>query len=149
MIDNFELVDWEDVKRDNHYPEQDDNRGYNYGINWLEDEAVVETEWFKTEKDRSVEVDKFVEEKSGYWGGICTDEEGEEGVFTPKLSPWDLGKVEWIICPWCQGDGWLLDWDDKVKEEISIKCDACGGTGKGFIEFPLDKSAKHSVMQLH
>jgi hypothetical protein len=48
-----ELVNWEDLKQDCQYDADDDNGGYAYGLNIIDDEGqIVDVMWFKTEQER-------------------------------------------------------------------------------------------------
>jgi len=48
----FGLVEWEDVRKDNKYPADDNNNGYIYGIEWYDGEEIVEITWYKTVEER-------------------------------------------------------------------------------------------------
>lgn len=51
---DYELIDANDVFDDN-------NDGFIYGINWLDDngENIVDCEWFRTEEERQEVIDKW------------------------------------------------------------------------------------------
>ena len=48
------LIEWEDVRKDNGYPLTDNNDGHIFGIEFVdkESEEVLEIQWFKTEEER-------------------------------------------------------------------------------------------------
>jgi hypothetical protein len=49
----YELKRWQEIKGEMKYPKEDNNKGYTYGVYWLDDDdEVCEVEWFKTEKER-------------------------------------------------------------------------------------------------
>ena len=48
-------IEWEDVRRDNKYPADDNNDGLIYGIEWMNPdnpEEVVDVEWLATKEER-------------------------------------------------------------------------------------------------
>ena len=45
-------VEWEDVRRDNKYPTEDDNNGFIYGIEWMDGEEVTDVTWYISEEIR-------------------------------------------------------------------------------------------------
>ena len=47
-----ELEFWENIKKDMGYNENDNNNGYIYGIYYLDDDDIIEVEWYKTEQER-------------------------------------------------------------------------------------------------
>ena len=57
---NIELINWADVKADSKlYAEDDNNNGYVFGYNLLDDfEQIIDCEWFKTDKERSIDIEK-------------------------------------------------------------------------------------------
>lgn len=47
------LVYWNDVKKDMGYSSTDDNKGFIFGIETLDDnEEIIDVSWFKTEKEQ-------------------------------------------------------------------------------------------------
>lgn len=47
------LVYWNDVKKDMGYSSTDDNKGFIFGIETLDDnEEIIDVLWFKTEKEQ-------------------------------------------------------------------------------------------------
>ena len=55
-----ELEHWENVRKACKYPLSDNNNGYIYGINLLdENDEIVDVEWFKTDKDRFEVISKY------------------------------------------------------------------------------------------
>ena len=52
-MENFvELILWEQVQLDSKYPKADNNNGYTYGLNLLDNEDIIDVQWFKNDKDR-------------------------------------------------------------------------------------------------
>ena len=50
----IELVNWEDVRRDNKYPIEDNNAGYIFGIEYVSEDDnpfPMDMEWFQTEQE--------------------------------------------------------------------------------------------------
>ena len=47
-----ELILWEQVRLDCKYPKKDNNNGYTYGLNLLNEEDIVDVQWFKNNKER-------------------------------------------------------------------------------------------------
>ena len=47
-----ELEFWENIKKDMGYNENDNNNGYIYGIYYLDDDDIIDVEWYKTEQER-------------------------------------------------------------------------------------------------
>ena len=47
-----ELILWEQVRLDCKYPKEDNNNGYTYGLNLLNEEDIVDVQWFKNDKER-------------------------------------------------------------------------------------------------
>jgi hypothetical protein len=51
-----EYVLWEDVRRDMKYPESDNNDGYTYGLNLLDNPPdsteILDVQWFRTDDER-------------------------------------------------------------------------------------------------
>lgn len=51
----FEIINWQTLKNDCQYDH--DNDGYEFGIHYLdEDEQVIDAEWFKTEEERTEQI---------------------------------------------------------------------------------------------
>lgn len=64
-VNYVELVMWEDVRRDCKYPIEDNNDGFEYGINLTDFEGegdILDVMWFQSEEERSkvIEENKFV-----------------------------------------------------------------------------------------
>ena len=56
----WELEYWENIRKACKYPLSDNNNGYIYGINLLdENDEIVDVEWFKTDKDRFEVISKY------------------------------------------------------------------------------------------
>lgn len=55
----FEYVNWNEVQ--NMYDEDDDNKGYIYGINLIDEDSgeVIDVEWFNTEEKRENAIKKY------------------------------------------------------------------------------------------
>ena len=53
-----ELELWENIKKDMGYNENDNNEGYIYGIYYLDDDDIIEVEWYKTEQERQEVIKK-------------------------------------------------------------------------------------------
>lgn len=47
-----ELVLWEQVQLDCKYPKEDNNNGYTYGLNLLDNGDIIDVEWFKSDQER-------------------------------------------------------------------------------------------------
>ena len=47
-----ELEYWENVRRDCKYPIEDNNDGYVYGINLIDDDDIIDCHWFKDDESR-------------------------------------------------------------------------------------------------
>ena len=47
-----ELEHWDNVRRDCKYPVEDNNEGYIYGLNLLDEDDIIDVQWFKNDKDR-------------------------------------------------------------------------------------------------
>lgn len=48
-----QFIEWEDIRIECKYPQEDNNDGYIYGIAYLDEEGyTLEEEWFKTDKER-------------------------------------------------------------------------------------------------
>ncbi len=48
-----ELVLWEDVRKDMKYPKSDNNRGYGFGLNLLDNNKnILDVQWFRKESER-------------------------------------------------------------------------------------------------
>jgi len=47
-----ELEHWENVRRDCKYPIEDNNDGYVYGINLIDEDDIIDCQWFKDDESR-------------------------------------------------------------------------------------------------
>ena len=47
-----ELEHWENVRRDCKYPIEDNNDGYFYGINLIDEDDIIDCQWFKDDESR-------------------------------------------------------------------------------------------------
>ncbi len=47
-----EIVMWEKVRQDCKYPKEDNNNGYTYGLNLLDNGDIIDVQWFKNDKER-------------------------------------------------------------------------------------------------
>jgi len=47
-----ELILWEQVRLDCKYPKEDNNNGYTYGLNLLDNGDIIDVQWFKNDKER-------------------------------------------------------------------------------------------------
>ena len=55
-----ELEYWENIRKACKYPLSDNNNGYIYGINLLdENDEIIDVEWFKTDKERFEVISKY------------------------------------------------------------------------------------------
>lgn len=53
MNEMANLVYWNDVKKDMGYLSTDDNKGFIFGIETLDDnEEIIDVSWFKTEEEQ-------------------------------------------------------------------------------------------------
>lgn len=49
-----ELEHWDNVKHAMKYPNNDNNKGFVYGINYLDDNGeIIDVTWFTTEEERN------------------------------------------------------------------------------------------------
>lgn len=65
MTNYYKLVDWADVAEMCDYPEEDNNDGYVFGLEFLdENKHIVDVEWFKTKEGRNYAVNELL--KDGY-----------------------------------------------------------------------------------
>ena len=69
-------IEWDDVKRDNKYPADDNNNGFVYGIQWMDDDGytVADITWYKTEDEREHQLCTMCL-KCGSYGHITEDHE--------------------------------------------------------------------------
>ena len=55
-----EIEYWDNIRKACKYPLSDNNDGYIYGINLLdENDEIIDVEWFKTEKERFEVISKY------------------------------------------------------------------------------------------
>jgi hypothetical protein len=54
-----EIEHWENVRKSMKYPIEDNNNGYVYGIYILDEDVVVDAEWFKTNEERFKVIKKY------------------------------------------------------------------------------------------
>ena len=54
-----EIEHWENVRKSMKYPIEDNNNGYVYGIYILDEDVVVDAEWFKTDEERFKVIKKY------------------------------------------------------------------------------------------
>jgi hypothetical protein len=57
-----ELIMWEDIKRDCNYPQEDNNEGFIYGLNYVDFENegdIYEVEWFKSDEERFKNIEEM------------------------------------------------------------------------------------------
>jgi len=59
MKQKCELEHWDNVKRDCKYPIEDNNEGYVYGIYLLDEDDIIDVEWFKTDEERFKAIEKY------------------------------------------------------------------------------------------
>ena len=52
MENYVELILWEQVRLDCKYPKEDNNNGYTYGLNLLDNGEIIDVQWFKNNKER-------------------------------------------------------------------------------------------------
>ena len=53
---------WEDIKRDCKYPQEDNNEGFIYGLNYVDFENegdIYEVEWFKSDEERFKKIEEM------------------------------------------------------------------------------------------
>ena len=60
MNQKCELEHWDNIKRDCKYPKEDNNEGYIFGINLIDDDDIIDVQWFKNDKERF----RFIEENN-------------------------------------------------------------------------------------
>ena len=51
-----ELVSWESLRKELKYPEDDINDGFVFGLAYLENDDIIDYEWFKTEEERTINI---------------------------------------------------------------------------------------------
>lgn len=52
-MDRLVFVNWNDVKKDMKYSNDDDNNDYDFGVEIQDDDGnILDVMWFKTERDR-------------------------------------------------------------------------------------------------
>ena len=54
-----EIEHWENVRKSMKHPIEDNNNGYVYGLYVLDEDEVVDVEWFKTDKERFKVIKKY------------------------------------------------------------------------------------------
>ena len=54
-----EIEHWENVRKSMKYPIEDNNNGYVYGLYVLDEDEVVDVEWFKTDEERFKVIKKY------------------------------------------------------------------------------------------
>tara|TARA_R100001594_G_scaffold140338_1_gene185398 strand:- start:356 stop:559 length:204 start_codon:yes stop_codon:yes gene_type:complete len=47
-----EIEHWENVRRDMKIPKEDNNDGYVYGVYLLDEDDIIDVEWFKNDQER-------------------------------------------------------------------------------------------------
>ena len=52
MENYVELILWEQVRLDCKYPKEDNNNGYTYGLNLLDNGEIIDVQWFKNDQER-------------------------------------------------------------------------------------------------
>ena len=60
MKQKCELEHWDNIKRDCKYPKEDNNEGYIFRINLIDDDDIIDVQWFKNDKERF----RFIEENN-------------------------------------------------------------------------------------
>ena len=60
MKQKCELEYWENVRKDCKYPIEDNNDGYVYGINLIDEDDIIDVQWFRNEEERF----KFIKENN-------------------------------------------------------------------------------------
>ena len=45
-------IEWDDVRRDNKYPADDNNNGFIYGIEWMDGDEVSDVTWYESQEVR-------------------------------------------------------------------------------------------------
>lgn len=60
MKQKAEFIEWGDIKRDLKLTKEDNNKGYIYGIAYLDDEGIdtLDCEWFKTNEERYAQAEQ-------------------------------------------------------------------------------------------
>lgn len=49
---SFNKLNWEQIRIDCKYPESDQNEGYIFGYEIVQNGEILDIEWFKTEEER-------------------------------------------------------------------------------------------------
>ena len=60
MKQKCELEYWENVRKDCKYPIEDNNDGYVYGINLIDEDDIIDVQWFRNDEERF----KFIKENN-------------------------------------------------------------------------------------
>jgi len=47
-----ELILWEQVQLECKYPKEDNNNGYTYGLNLLDNGDIIDVQWFESDQER-------------------------------------------------------------------------------------------------
>jgi hypothetical protein len=47
-----ELILWEQVQLEYKYPKEDNNNGYTYGLNLLDNGDIIDVQWFESDQER-------------------------------------------------------------------------------------------------
>lgn len=60
MKQKAEFIEWEYIRSECKYPQEDNNDGYIYGIAYLDDEGcyILDCEWFKTNEERYAQAEQ-------------------------------------------------------------------------------------------
>ena len=50
-------VDWYNEELDKFYDTDKDNKGFIYGINYIDNDEIIECKWFKTKQERNKQIE--------------------------------------------------------------------------------------------
>jgi hypothetical protein len=56
METEAELVNWEELRKDCKYPANDNNNGLTFGLAYIQNDNIMDYEWFKTEEERNTSI---------------------------------------------------------------------------------------------
>jgi len=54
-----EIEHWDNVRKDMKIPIEDNNNGYVYGVYLLDDDDIIDVQWFKDDSERFKFIEKY------------------------------------------------------------------------------------------
>jgi len=136
MDNKFEYVYWDDVRRDMKYPESDNNQGFTYGVNLLDENyEIIDVQWFKSEEDR----DSFISAEDLKEAEYPDEfEAGGKVNRDKKIVKYKDGRNR-KLSTWNEGAGYTKDresfnksedWEIPMNERANAKRSKSSGTTK-------------------